>query len=89
MQGSAGISLKEPEDGVAGRQAGRAVADVSSRYTYAGVLPAASRTGGMGQKARQRFGCRRENGRHVVPSASVIRDCLVCTKSASTGRDVL
>jgi len=31
----------------------------------------------LGQKARERFGCRRENGRYVVPSESVIRDCLV------------
>jgi len=32
---------------------------------------------GLGQKARERFGCRRENGRYVVPSEFVIRDCLV------------
>jgi hypothetical protein len=32
---------------------------------------------GLGQSARQRFGCRRENGRYVVPSEFVIRDCLV------------
>jgi hypothetical protein len=32
---------------------------------------------GLGQAARQRFGCRRENGRYVVPSEFVIRDCLV------------
>ena len=31
----------------------------------------------LGQKARERFDCRRENGRHVVPSLYVIRDCLV------------
>ncbi len=31
----------------------------------------------LGQKARERFGCRRENGRYVVPSEFVIRDCLV------------
>ena len=31
----------------------------------------------LGQKARQRFGCRRENGHYVVPSEFVIRDCLV------------
>jgi hypothetical protein len=31
---------------------------------------------GLGQKARERFGCRREKGRYVVPSKSVIRDCL-------------
>jgi hypothetical protein len=32
---------------------------------------------GLGQPARERFGCRRENGRYVVPSEFVIRDCLV------------
>ncbi len=31
----------------------------------------------LGSKARERFGCRRENGRRVVPSESVIRDVLV------------
>ena len=31
----------------------------------------------LGQQARERFGCRREKGRYLVPSASVIRDCLV------------
>jgi len=32
---------------------------------------------GLGQAARKRFGCRRENGKYVVPSEFVIRDCLV------------
>ena len=31
----------------------------------------------LGQKARERFGCRRENGHYLVPSEFVIRDCLV------------
>ena len=31
----------------------------------------------LGQQARGRFDCRRENGRYVVPSEYVIRDCLV------------
>lgn len=31
----------------------------------------------LGQAARRRFGCRREDGRYVVPSEFVIRDCLV------------
>jgi hypothetical protein len=31
----------------------------------------------LGQKARERFGCRRENGVYLVPSEFVIRDCLV------------
>ena len=32
---------------------------------------------GLGQQARERFGCRRENGHYIVPSEFVIRDCLV------------
>ena len=31
----------------------------------------------LGQKARERFGCRRENKKCVVPSESIIRDVLV------------
>jgi hypothetical protein len=31
----------------------------------------------LGQKARERFGCRRERGRYVVPSEFIIRDCLI------------
>ena len=31
----------------------------------------------LGQQARERFDCRRENGRYAVPSEYVIRDCLV------------
>jgi hypothetical protein len=31
----------------------------------------------LGQQARQRLGCRREDKRYVVPSEFVIRDCLV------------
>jgi hypothetical protein len=32
---------------------------------------------GLGQQARARFGCRRENGHYIVPSEFVMRDCLV------------
>ena len=31
----------------------------------------------LGQKARARFGCRRVNGRYIVPSESIIRDVLI------------
>ena len=31
----------------------------------------------LGQKARERFGCRREKGRYVVPSESIIRNVLI------------
>jgi hypothetical protein len=31
----------------------------------------------LGQKSRERFGCRREQGRYVVPSESIIRNVLI------------
>ena len=31
----------------------------------------------LGKQARERFGCRREGGRYLVPSESIIRDVLV------------
>ena len=31
----------------------------------------------LGKKARQRFGCRFENGRYIVPSEYIIRDILI------------
>jgi len=31
----------------------------------------------LGQKSRERFGCRREKGRYVVPSESIIRNVLI------------
>ena len=40
----------------------------------------------LGQKARERFGCRRENGHYVVPSELVIRDCLVRIDPGAPGR---
>ncbi len=40
----------------------------------------------LGQQARERFGCRRENGRYVVPSEFVIRDCMVRTEPGTLDR---
>jgi hypothetical protein len=31
----------------------------------------------LGPKARERFNCRHDHGRYLVPSLSVIRDCLI------------
>ena len=42
--------------------------------------------GGLGQQARERFGCRRENKRYVVPSEFVIRDCLVRVEPGTLDR---
>jgi hypothetical protein len=43
-------------------------------------------TQGLGQKARERFGCRYENGRYVIPSLYVIRDVLVRVEPAPLDR---
>jgi hypothetical protein len=40
----------------------------------------------LGPKARERFRCRREKGRYVVPSESIIRDVLVRVDPASLDR---
>ena len=37
---------------------------------------------GLGQKARERFGCRRQKGRYVVPSESIIRNVLIRVEPA-------
>ena len=40
----------------------------------------------LGPKARERFNCRRENGRYVVPSNNVIRDVLIRVDPAELDR---
>jgi len=40
----------------------------------------------LGQKARERFGCRREKGRYVVPSESIIRNVLIRVEPAHLDR---
>jgi hypothetical protein len=40
----------------------------------------------LGQKSRERFNCRREQGRYVVPSESIIRDVLVRVTPADLDR---
>lgn len=40
----------------------------------------------LGQQARARFGCRRENGVYLVPSTYVIRDCLVRIEAGALNR---
>lgn len=41
---------------------------------------------GLGQPARERFGCRRENKRYVASSEFVIRDCLVRVEPGTLDR---
>lgn len=40
----------------------------------------------LGPQARERFGCRRENGVYLVPSAFVIRDCLIRIEAGALDR---
>ena len=40
----------------------------------------------LGPKARERFGCRREKGRYVVPSESIIRNVLIRVDPAHLDR---
>jgi hypothetical protein len=40
----------------------------------------------LGPQARERFGCRRENGVYLVPSEFVIRDCLVRIEAGALDR---
>jgi len=42
-----------------------------------GYLAIADWAKALGQKARQRFGCRYQNKRYIVPSLSIIRDVLI------------
>lgn len=40
----------------------------------------------LGQKSRERFGCRREQGRYVVPSESILRNVLIRVAPADLDR---
>jgi len=40
----------------------------------------------LGQKARERFNCRREKGRYLVPSLSIIRDVLIRVEPVALDR---
>jgi hypothetical protein len=42
-----------------------------------GCLAISNWARGLGQRARQRFGCRYQNNRFIVPSLSIIRDVLI------------
>ena len=56
------------------RAAARGAATLCGMRGYEAIFDWAN---ALGQQARERFDCRRENGRYVVPSEYVIRDCLV------------
>jgi hypothetical protein len=40
----------------------------------------------LGQKSRERFGCRRQGGRYVVPRESILRDVLIRVEPAPLDR---
>ena len=54
-----------------------AIAAGATLYGMRGYKAISDWADALGQKARERFGCRRENGSYVVPSEFVIRDCLI------------
>lgn len=43
----------------------------------------------LGQKARERFGCRRHKGRYIVPSLFIIRDVLIRVDPAHLDRAII
>jgi hypothetical protein len=54
-----------------------AIAAAATLCGMRGYKAMADWAGFLSQKARERFGCRIENGRRVVPSESIIRDVLI------------
>ena len=54
-----------------------AIATAATLCGMRGYLAISDWAKSLGQKARERFGCRYENRRYVVPSLSVIRDVLI------------
>jgi hypothetical protein len=54
-----------------------AIAAAANMCGMRGYKAIADWAAALGQQARQRFGCRRENGYYRVPSEFVLRDCLV------------
>jgi hypothetical protein len=54
-----------------------AIATAATLCGMRGYQAIADWTQNLGQKARQRFGCRYRNGRYIVPSLSIIRDVMI------------
>jgi len=54
-----------------------AIASAATLCGMRGYLAISDWAKSLGQKARERFGCRYENRRYIVPSMSIIRDVLV------------
>jgi len=54
-----------------------AIAAGATQCGKRGYLTISDWAKGLGQKARQRFGCRYQNKRCIVPGLSIIRDVLI------------
>ena len=54
-----------------------AIATAATLCGMRGYLAISDWANSLGQKARERFGCRYENRRYIVPSLSIIRDVLI------------
>ena len=54
-----------------------AIATVATLCGMRGYLAISDWANSLGQKARERFGCRYENRRYIVPNLSIIRDVLL------------
>ena len=54
-----------------------AIATAATLCGMRGYLAISDWAESLGQKARERFGCRYENRRYTVPSLSIIRDVLI------------
>ena len=63
-----------------------AIAAAASLCGMRGYKAMADWANSLGQKARERFCCRREKGRRIVPSESIIRDVLIRVDPAHLDR---
>jgi hypothetical protein len=59
-----------------------AIATAATLCGMRGYLAISDWAKSLGQKARERFGCRYENRRYIVPSLSIIRDVLIRVEPA-------
>lgn len=75
-------NIPDPRSALGRRHRLSTVLSIATAATLCGMSGYKAMSGwaqDLGQKARARFGCRRENERYVVPSEFVIRDVLVRT----------
>jgi len=77
------LDIPDPRSKLGRRHRLSTVLSIATAATLCGMTGYKAMAGwaqDLGQKARARFGCRRENGGYVVPSESIIRDVLIRTQ---------